>query len=131
MFLKKAFPILLYSTKFPEIKVLSRQFPEIRNLHENLHPWLTLYFNVIRLVNFIRSIQYPGTELWLSSVDLEVWSKLAKRARIKRIASKFARDFDSDWPRVNTFSHCVTLKCVLLPQILSYSDTKVLVVVVM
>ncbi len=30
----------------------------------------------------------------LYSVDLEVWSKLSKRTRIKRIASKFARDFD-------------------------------------
>ena len=33
------------------------------------------------------------------SVDLEVWSKLAKRARIKCIASKFARDFEYDLQR--------------------------------
>ncbi len=131
MIFESALPILLYSTKFTEMRAFAINFPEFRKFPENLHPWFTLCFKVIRLVNFIRSIQYPGTELWLSSVDLEVWSKLAKRARIKRIASKFARDFDSDWPRVNTFSHCVTLKCVLLPQILSYSDTKVLVVVVM
>ena len=37
--------------------------------------------------------QYP--------VDIEVWSKLAQRARIKRIASKFARDFDCNWQRVS------------------------------
>ncbi len=67
----------------------------------------------------------------LYSVDLEVWSKLAKYARIKCIASKFARDIDSDWQRVNAFSHCITLKHVLLPQIISYSDTKVLVLGVM
>ncbi len=64
-------------------------------------------------------------------VDLEVWSKLAQRTRIKRIASKFARDFDCDWQRVSAFSHSVTLTCVLLSQIISYSDTKGLVLVVM
>ncbi len=37
----------------------------------------------------------------------------------------------SDWQHVNAFSHCVTLKCILLPQIISYSDTKMLVLVVM
>ncbi len=67
----------------------------------------------------------------LYSVDREVWSKLAKGARIKCIVSKFQRDFDSDWQRVNAFSHCVTLKRVLLLQIISYSDTKVPVFVVM
>ncbi len=59
------------------------------------------------------------------------WSKLAKCVCIMCIASKCARDFDCDWQRVNTFSHCVTLICVLLSQIISYSDTKVLVLVVM
>ncbi len=67
----------------------------------------------------------------LYSVDLEVWSKPAKRARIKRIASKCARNFDWDWQRVNAFFHCVTLTRVLLPQIISYSDTKVPVLVAM
>ena len=33
--------------------------------------------------------------------------------------------------RVNAFSHCVTQTCVLLPQIMCYSDTKVPVLVVM
>ena len=47
------------------------------------------------------------------------------------IASKCARDFDCDWQRVNAFSHCVSLTRVLLPQIISYSDTKVPVLVVM
>ncbi len=60
----------------------------------------------------------------LYSVDLEVWSKIAKRARIKRIALKFARDFECDLKHVAAFSHCVTLTHVLLPQIISYSDTK-------
>ena len=55
------------------------------------------------------------------SVDLEVWSKLAKRSHIKRIASKIARGFECGLQRVNAFSHCVTLTCVLLPQIISYS----------
>ena len=59
------------------------------------------------------------------SVDLEVWSKLAKRASIKRIASTFAHDFECDLQRVNMFSNCVTLTCVLLSQSISYSDTKV------
>ncbi len=65
------------------------------------------------------------------SVDLEVWSNLAKRALIKCTASKCARDFDCDWQRVNAFSHCVTLTRIPLPQIISYSDTKVPVLVVM
>ena len=71
--------------------------------------------------------------LSLHSVDLEVWNKLAKRARIKRIASKYARVFDSDWQRVNVFSHshCVTLKRVLLTQIISYSNTNMPLLVVM
>ena len=65
-----------------------------------------------------------------NSVDSEVWNKLAKRARIKRIASKCACDFDCAWQRANAFSHCVTLTRVLLPQI-SYSDIKVPILVVM
>ena len=60
----------------------------------------------------------------LHSVDLEVWSKLAKRALIKLLASKFTRDFDCDWQRINVFSYCVTLTRVLLPQIISYSIYK-------
>ncbi len=67
----------------------------------------------------------------LYCVDLEVWSKLAKCVRIMCIASKVAHDFDCDWQRVNAFSHCVTLIRVLLSQIISYSDTKVQVLVVM
>ncbi len=47
------------------------------------------------------------------------------------IASKFVRDFDCDWQRVHTFSHCVALIRALLSQIISYSDTKVPVFVVM
>ncbi len=43
------------------------------------------------------------------SVDLEVWSKLAKHARIMRISSKCAHDFDCDWQHVNAFSDYVTL----------------------
>ncbi len=43
--------------------------------------------------------------------------------------SKCVCDFDCDWYRVNAFSRCVTLTCILLPQIISYSDTKVLVLV--
>ena len=39
-------------------------------------------------------------------------------------------NFDSDWERVNAFSHCVTLKRILLPQIIFYSVTKVPVLVV-
>ncbi len=70
------------------------------------------------------SILYP--------VDLEVWRKLAQRARIKRFASKFAHDFYCDWQRVSAFSHSVTLTRVLLSQIISkYSDTKGSVLVVM
>ncbi len=64
----------------------------------------------------------------LHSADLEVWSKLA---RTKHITSKFACDFDSDWQLVSVFSHCVTLIRFLLPHIISYSNTKVLVLVVM
>ena len=45
--------------------------------------------------------------------------------------SNFARDCECDLQRVNAFSHCVTLTHVLLPQIISYSDTKVSVLVVM
>ncbi len=45
----------------------------------------------------------------LYPVDLEVWSKLAQRERIKRIASKFASDIDCDWQRVSVFRHGVTL----------------------
>ena len=41
----------------------------------------------------------------LYPVDLEVWSKLAQRARIKLIVSKFARDFDCNWQRVSAFPH--------------------------
>ena len=67
----------------------------------------------------------------LYPVGLEVWSKLAQRARIKRIASKFARDFDCDWQRVSAFSHSVTLTRILLSQIISHSDTKGSVLVVM
>ncbi len=49
-----------------------------------------------------------------------------------RIASKCVHDFDCDWQRVNAFSHCITLIIpVLLSQIISYSDTKVPVLVVM
>ncbi len=58
----------------------------------------------------------------LYSVDLKVWSKSAKRARIKRIASKCAHEFDCDWQRVNAFSHCVTLTHVLVQQIIYFSD---------
>ncbi len=67
----------------------------------------------------------------LYSVDLEKWSKLAKHACIMCIASKYARDFDCDWQRVNAHSRCVTLIRVLLSQMISYSDTKVSVLVVM
>ncbi len=69
--------------------------------------------------------------LQLYCVDLEVWSELAKCVHIMRIASKCVRGFDCDWQRVNAFSHCVTLILVLLSQIISYSDTKVPVLVVM
>ncbi len=64
----------------------------------------------------------PSTILY--SVDLEVWSKLAKHACIKRIASKYMRYFDCNWQRVNAFSRRITLTLVLLPQIISYSATK-------
>ena len=62
---------------------------------------------------------------WLYPVDLEVWSKLTQRARIERIESKCARDFDCDWQRVSEFSlYSVTLTRFLLSQIISNSDTK-------
>ncbi len=67
----------------------------------------------------------------LHSVDLEIWSKLAERASIMCIASKSAHDFDCDWQGVNTFSHRVTLIHVVLSQIISYSDKKLPVLVVM
>ncbi len=69
--------------------------------------------------------------LLLYSVDLEVWSKLAQRDRIKRIASKFAHDFDCDWQCVSTISHSVTLTRILLSLFIYYSDTKGSVLVVM
>ncbi len=47
----------------------------------------------------------------------------------KLLDGKFC-DFDCDWQRVNAFSNCVTLIRVLLSQIISYSDTKVPVLVV-
>ncbi len=67
--------------------------------------------------------------IWLSCVDLEVCSKLAKCVRIMRSASKFVCDFDCDWQRVNVFSPRVTLIRVLLLQIISYLNTKVPVLV--
>ncbi len=66
----------------------------------------------------------------LYCVDLEVWSKLAKCVRIMRIASKCVRNFDCNWQHVNAFSRYVTLIRVLLSQIISYTDTKVQVLVV-
>ncbi len=48
-----------------------------------------------------------------------------------RIASICECDFDCDWQRLNVFPHCVTLIRSLLSQIISYSDTKVPVLVVM
>ena len=72
--------------------------------------------------------------LWnslLYSVDLKVWSKPTKRAQIKCIASKCVHDFDCDCQHASASSHCVTLTRVLLWQIISYSDTKVTVLVVM
>ena len=77
-----------------------------------------------------RRLNCPLGYAYLYFVDLEVRSKLAKRARIKSIASKFARDFECDSQHVNAFSHCVTMTRVLLPQIISCSDTKVSVLVV-
>ncbi len=47
------------------------------------------------------------------------------------IASKCACDFDCVWQHVNAFSHCVTLLRILLSQIISDSDTKGPVLVVM
>ncbi len=43
----------------------------------------------------------------LYPVDLEVWSKLAQRARIKRTELKFARDFDCNRQRVRAFPHAL------------------------
>ncbi len=94
-------------------------------------PW-----KLVKLVNNVGLSIFMNYTLFhqisVHSVDLEVWSKLAKRARIKRIASKFARDFECDLQRVNAFSHCVTLTSVLhvLPQVISCSDIKVSVCVV-
>ncbi len=64
--------------------------------------------------------------LTLYSVDLEVWSKPAKYTRIKRIVSKCVHD--CDWQCVNV---ALLLTHILLSQIISYSDTKVPVLVVM
>ncbi len=87
--------------------------------------------NILKL-HYFRSLGYFfDMSFVIYSVDLEVYSKLAKRACIKRIASKFAHNFDCDWQRVNAFSHCVTLTHVLLPQIICYSVTKESVLVVM
>ena len=83
----------------------------------------------VAMVNLPFWIVTMGPQIY--SVDLEVWSKLAERARIKRTASKCAHDFDCDWECVNAFSHCVPLTRILLPQIICYSDTEVLVLVVM
>ena len=58
------------------------------------------------------------------SVDLEVWSKY------QAYCVKIGRDFNGDLQRVNSFSHCVTLAHILLPHIISYSETKMLVLVV-
>ena len=52
-------------------------------------------------------------------------------ASVSCVLRQNARNFDCDWQRVNVFSHCVTLIRVLLSQIISYSDTKVPVLVVM
>ncbi len=73
-----------------------------------------------RLIHFIYTV-----------LTLKYGVKLAKCVCIMRIASKCTRDFDCDWERVNAFSHCVTLIRVLLSQIISYSDTKVPVLVIM
>ncbi len=69
-------------------------------------------------------------KLNLYSVDLEVWSKLAKHA-LTLCIKHIAHDFDCDWERLNMFSHYVNPTRFLLLQIISYSDTKVLVLVVM
>ena len=45
------------------------------------------------------------------------------------IAAKCGYNFDCDWQCVNMFYHCVTLIRVLLSQIIFYSDTKALVLV--
>ncbi len=80
---------------------------------------------------FDSNLIYQRHNTKLYPVDLEVWRNLAQRARIKRIASKFVCHFDCDWQRVRVFSHSVTLTRVLLSQIISYSDTKASVLVVM
>ena len=56
---------------------------------------------------------------------------LLSAPRIKRIASKFACNFDCDWQCASAFFHSVTVTHVLLSQIISYSDTKGSVLVVM
>ncbi len=96
------------------------QNTKIRKTHD------TVTYCIARLL-----ILHSNCAVTLYCVDLEVWSKLAKCVRIMRIASKYACDFKCDWQRVNTFSPCVTLIRVLLPQIISYSDTKVPVLVIM
>ena len=67
----------------------------------------------------------------LYCVDLEVWSKLGVNVSVSCVLRQNAHDFDCDWQRVNKFFHCVTLIHVLLSQIISYSHTKVPVLVVM
>ena len=74
--------------------------------------------------------QCVSTKPHLYSVDLEVWSKFAQCAGIKRIASsKFARDFDCDWQYfpVPLLWHALYFRKLSLTQI----DTKVPVLVVM
>ncbi len=83
------------------------------------------------LCNRCNILRHGTCNFHLYCVDLEVWSKLATNVHIMRIASKYARDFDCDWQCANAFSHCVTLIRVLLSQIISYSDTKIPVLVVM
>ena len=56
----------------------------------------------------------------LYSVDLIIYTSLAKHVLIKCIASKCASNFDWDCQRVNAFYHCVyTLTRDLLSQIIS------------
>ncbi len=71
---------------------------------------------------------------YVYSVDFEVWSKLAKHARIKRIASTFVRAFECALQRVKRVFP------IALPWVpdtrstlanISYSDTKVSVLAVM
>ena len=62
------------------------------------------------------------------SVDVEVWSKLAKRARIKACVLRQncgAILAATGSLIVTAFSHCGTLTHCLLLQIISYSSTKV------